>query len=88
MLSKPPTQVRAEMALGMLVARDSEAQVALACEMHAMQNLVTIMRSSQDEDAKALARELVSTLIANADAKEHVEAALRQGAADRLNVAA
>ena len=74
-------QVRAEMMLGMLVARDTDAQIALAREEHAVQQLVDIMRLSADEDARALARDLFSTLIANEGARAHVEQALRAGVA-------
>jgi hypothetical protein len=70
-------QVRAEMALGMMVSRSSEAQVALATIPGAVQQLVALMRSSEDPDAKAIARDLFALLAHNEKARPQVEGALR-----------
>jgi hypothetical protein len=65
------------MALAMMVSTSSEAQVALATAPGVVKQLVTLMRFSEDPDAKALARDLFAVLAHNEDAKQQVEGALR-----------
>ena len=72
-----PAQVRALLLLGMLVGRAPDAQVELAGTPGTVTTLLALMRYSQDEDAKQLARELFSLIVRNGDARACAEAELR-----------
>lgn len=86
-VTRPRVQMRACMLIAMLTGGAPEAQVELAQTDGAVPAIVAVMRggggaaAAVDPEARAVAQQLFKLLVANADARPEVEAALRDAPA-------